>query len=144
MEKNEPTILTTSIDINSVTAVIIDAGGDKDKDNISIKSSDSVTTSGEYEIVPETPQLNLPKDISTTAVDSSTPTNNSSGIIKKKTVPLSPILNIAGDMTEMERNLTDVIKELDADEREGIYVFYLYIHTYQLRQLFRSIRSSYI
>lgn len=79
-----------------------------DKENVS--DDDSVTTSGEYEIVPEpeTPQLNLPKDTLTT------PTN-----IVKKTIPLSPILNIAGDMKEMEMNLTEVIKELDVDEKDG-------------------------
>lgn len=99
MEQNE---------ITSHTPPILNIGGDddnnKDKDNVSIKSSDSVTTSGEYEIVPETPQLNLPKDTNTT------PTN-----VVKKTIPLSPILNIAGDMKEMEKNLTEVIKELDVD-----------------------------
>lgn len=60
------------------------------EDNVSIKSSDSVTTSGEYEIVPDT-------------VDCAT---------KPAT---SPTLNIAnnGDFTELEKNLTEVIHELD-------------------------------
>lgn len=83
------------------------SGDEKDKDNLSIKSSDSVTTSGEYEIVPETPQLQLPNP-------ETTPTN-----VVKKTIPLSPILNMAGDMKEMEKNLTEVIKELDVDEKDG-------------------------
>lgn len=102
MEQNETTGNTLPILSNYCVE------DDKDKDNISIKSSDSVTTSGEYEIVPETPQLILPKDSTTT------PTN-----VVKKTIPLSPILNIAGDMTEMEKNLTEVIKELDVDEKDG-------------------------
>lgn len=60
------------------------------EDNVSIKSSDSVTTSGEYEIVPDT-------------VDC---------VDKPAT---SPTLNIAnnGDFTDLEKNLTEVIHELD-------------------------------
>ncbi|KAJ6641996.1 Rab GTPase-activating protein 1 [Pseudolycoriella hygida] len=59
------------------------------EDNLSIKSSDSVTTSGEYEIVPEAPEDNKPTK--------------------------SPTLNIAnnGDFTELEKNLHEVIHELD-------------------------------
>lgn len=60
-------------------------------DKLSIKSSDSVTTSGEYEIVTD----DLDAD----------------------TTPLgtSPTLNIAnnGNITDLEKNLTEVIHELD-------------------------------
>lgn len=62
-----------------------------DKLNISIKSSDSPTTSGEYEIV--TADLEL------------------------QTTPLgaSPTLNIAnnGNISDLEKDLTEVIYELD-------------------------------
>lgn len=59
-------------------------------DNLSIKSSDSVTTSGEYEIVPE--ELESPIALGT-----------------------SPTLNIAnnGDLKDLEKNLNEVIHELD-------------------------------
>lgn len=59
------------------------------EDNLSIKSSDSVTTSGEYEIVPESPELNKPAK--------------------------SPTLNIAnnGDFTDLEKDMHEVIHELD-------------------------------
>lgn len=60
--------------------------------NISIKSSDSPTTSGEYEIVAEDLEEN-------------------------KTTPLgaSPTLNIAnnGNISDLEKDLTEVIHELD-------------------------------
>lgn len=61
------------------------------EDNVSIKSSDSVTTSGEYEIVPDTVDCAASKPAT------------------------SPTLNIAnnGDFTELEKNLTEVIHELD-------------------------------
>lgn len=60
-------------------------------DNLSIKSSDSATTSGEYEIVPET-------------LDSS-----------DKLLGTSPTLNIAnnGNIEDLENNLDEVIHELD-------------------------------
>lgn len=62
-----------------------------DKLNISIKSSDSPTTSGEYEIVAED--------------------------LEEKTTPLaaSPTLNIAnnGNISDLEKDLTEVIHELD-------------------------------
>lgn len=59
------------------------------EDNLSIKSSDSVTTSGEYEIVPETLEINTPAK--------------------------SPTLNIAnnGDFTDLEKDMHEVIHELD-------------------------------
>lgn len=59
-------------------------------DNLSIKSSDSVTTSGEYEIVPE--ELESPIPLGT-----------------------SPTLNIAnnGNLKDLEKNLNEVIHELD-------------------------------
>lgn len=104
-------------------------GDDKDKDNVSIKSSDSVTTSGEYEIVPETPQLNLSKDTTDgCAVNALTLRDRpgqflqSETLQRKTTMPLSPILNMAGDMQEMEKNLTEVIKELDVDEQGELIV----------------------
>lgn len=59
------------------------------EDNLSIKSSDSVTTSGEYEIVPESPEGNKPAK--------------------------SPTLNIAnnGDFQDLCKNMHEVIHELD-------------------------------
>lgn len=69
------------------------------EDNLSVKSSDSVTTSGEYEIVPETPTL------------------NSSGlqIIKKNEFAISPTLNIAnnGNLMDLEQNMTECIHETE-------------------------------
>lgn len=69
-------------------------------DNVSIKSSDSVTTSGEYEIVPETPQSEIKQTSAKDIVDS--------GVV-------SPTLNIAnnGDMKELEKNLNEMIHEMD-------------------------------
>jgi len=67
-------------------------------DNLSIKSSDSVTTSGEYEIVPESPALDALVDVK-------------SGV--------SPTLNIAnnGNMNDLEQNLNEVIHELDEHKK---------------------------
>lgn len=69
------------------------------EDNLSVKSSDSVTTSGEYEIVPETPTL------------------NASGlqIIKKNGFAISPTLNIAnnGNLMDLEQNMTECIHETE-------------------------------
>lgn len=69
------------------------------EDNLSVKSSDSVTTSGEYEIVPETPTL------------------NSAGlqIIKKNKFAISPTLNIAnnGNLMDLEQNMTECIHETE-------------------------------
>lgn len=67
------------------------------EDNLSIKSSDSVTTSGEYEIVPETPD--------------------------EATKPAkSPTLNIAnnGDFTDLEKNMHEVIHELDQSNDDAV------------------------
>lgn len=60
-------------------------------DKLSIKSSDSVTTSGEYEIVPE--------ELESYTTQSGT----------------SPTLNIAnnGNFNDLEKNLDEVIDELD-------------------------------
>lgn len=60
-------------------------------DNLSIKSSDSVTTSGEYEIVPEELESQVP-------------------------LGTSPTLNIAnnGNFNDLEKNLTEVIHELES------------------------------
>lgn len=62
-------------------------------DNLSIKSSDSVTTSGEYEIVAE-------------ELDTSSLCKQSSQ---------SPTLNIGnnGNIKDLEKNLNEVIHELD-------------------------------
>lgn len=61
-------------------------------DKLSIKSSDSVTTSGEYEIVPEELETEAATQLGT-----------------------SPTLNIAnnGNFNDLEKNLTEVIHELD-------------------------------
>lgn len=68
----------------------------KMEDNLSIKSSDSVTTSDEYEIVPE---------------------DHTGAELKlsSKLDAISPILNISNenDITDMEKNLTEVIHELE-------------------------------
>lgn len=66
------------------------------EDNLSIKSSDSVTTSGEYEIVPEAPEVNQPAK--------------------------SPTLNIAnnGDLTDLEKNMHEVIHELDQETADVV------------------------
>lgn len=64
-------------------------------DKLSIKSSDSVTTSGEYEIVPEELDTMQSTQVGTT----------------------SPTLKIAnnGDFNDLEKDLTEVIHELDED-----------------------------
>lgn len=64
-------------------------------DKLSIKSSDSVTTSGEYEIVPEELDAMESTQVGTT----------------------SPTLKIAnnGDFNDLEKDLTEVIHELDED-----------------------------
>lgn len=64
-------------------------------DKLSIKSSDSVTTSGEYEIVPEELDAVQSAEIGTT----------------------SPTLKIAnnGNFNDLEKDLTEVIHELDED-----------------------------
>lgn len=96
------------------------------EDNLSIKSSDSVTTSGEYEIVPETPILNiiLSKEDSQETMEGK---KGFSGMgemsveTKKGNIPISPVLNIAsnGDINDLEKNLTEMIKELDVNDKEG-------------------------
>lgn len=65
-------------------------------DNVSIESSDSLTTSGEYEIVPEGP-LEMDK------------------------VSKSPTLNIAnnGDLLDLKKDLTEVIQELDGQKEKN-------------------------
>lgn len=66
-------------------------------DKLSIKSSDSVTTSGEYEIVPEELDAMQPAtQIGTT----------------------SPTLKIAnnGNFNDLEKDLTEVIHELDDED----------------------------
>lgn len=67
-------------------------------DKLSIKSSDSVTTSGEYEMVPE--ELDAVQQSAITQIGTQSPT-----------------LNIAnnGDFNDLEKDLTEVIHELDQD-----------------------------
>lgn len=69
-------------------------------DKLSIKSSDSVTTSGEYEIVPEELESEAPQ----------------SGT--------SPTLNIAnnGNFNDLEKNLTEVIHELDNNTTTATHI----------------------
>uniref|UniRef100_A0A336LY84 CSON008111 protein n=1 Tax=Culicoides sonorensis TaxID=179676 RepID=A0A336LY84_CULSO len=88
------------------------------EDNLSIKSSDSVTTSGEYEIVPETPALNIILSGGDEGTMEKKEAIEVEGDTKKQQIPISPVLNIAsnGDMNELEKNLTEVIKELDVNE----------------------------
>lgn len=69
-------------------------------DKLSTKSSDSVTTSGEYEIVPE--ELDIPST----------------------QLGTSPTLKIAnnGNFNDLEKNLTEVIHELDATADANINI----------------------
>lgn len=102
------------------------------EDNLSIKSSDSVTTSGEYEIVSGFPNV----DTKVLNIILSNEEENSREIVMmeegkeeilsssvddNKKFPISPVLNIAsnGDINELEKNLTEVIKELDVNDKEG-------------------------
>jgi hypothetical protein len=92
-------------------------------DNVSIKSSDSVTTSGEYEIVPDdiadvsektlNPPTPADKTVKTLSIDKD---KLASG--DKKTTPVSPILNIDGngDLKDLEKKLDEVIHELDTTD----------------------------
>lgn len=96
------------------------------EDNLSIKSSDSVTTSGEYEIVPETPILNiiLNNEDSEITMDGKASVGEMEEMFvetKRGNIPISPVLNIAsnGDINDLEKNLTEVIKELDINDKEG-------------------------
>lgn len=101
------------------------------EDNLSIKSSDSVTTSGEYEIVSGFPNV----DTKVLNIILSNNEGDSREIVMmeegkeeilsssddNKKFPISPVLNIAsnGDINELEKNLTEVIKELDVNDKEG-------------------------
>lgn len=91
-------------------------------DNVSIKSSDSVTTSGEYEIVPDDIA-----DLSEKTLNPPTPGDKIKSLsIDKdklssgdtKMTPVSPILNIDGngDLKDIEKNLNEVIHELDTTD----------------------------
>lgn len=75
------------------------------EDNISIKSSESVTTSGEYEIVPSSIEADI---------------NHQSTFIHE-IIPLSPVPSI-GDMTELQKNMDEVIHEMDL-EKTGELIF---------------------
>ena len=101
-------------------------------DNLSIKSSDSVTTSGEYEIVPEAPSLseveNALKSKSLEAIIGLKLNNKefvemegvegNASSLKVDNVSNSPVLNMEGclDISEMKKNLDDVIHELEGEE----------------------------
>lgn len=85
------------------------------EDNVSIKSSDSVTTSGEYEIVSELLDCPATMEVAGKAAGNSRAAANADtdvgGIVK---VPAkSPTLRIAnnGDFTELEKNLHEVIHD---------------------------------
>ncbi|ETN64744.1 hypothetical protein AND_003508 [Anopheles darlingi] len=114
--------------------------GSKSDDNLSIKSSDSVTTSGEYEIVPEAPLetlldaategvgrssgepeqdtasniADLAECIAEWKIGGTVPSSSSSKVLK---AAISPILNIEGDgnMMDLEKNMNEVIHELDEE-----------------------------
>ncbi len=96
---------------------------ESETDNVSIKSSDSVTTSGEYEIVPDdiadvsektlNPPTPADKTVKTLSIDKD---KLASG--DKKMTPVSPILNIDGngDLKDLEKKLDEVIHELDTTD----------------------------
>lgn len=85
-------------------------------DKLSIKSSDSVTTSGEYEIVPE--EL----DAAMQSVQLGT---------------TSPTLKIAnnGNFNDLEKDLTEVIHELDQDPTVVANVNDIKTHTEPAHQI---------
>lgn len=92
------------------------------EDNVSIKSSDSVTTSGEYEIVSELLDCPATAEAAGTgaaAASSSKPsaTAASDATGKAKAPAKSPTLRIAnnGDLIELEKNMHEVIH----DEQDG-------------------------
>ncbi|XP_035792291.1 rab GTPase-activating protein 1-like [Anopheles albimanus] len=112
--------------------------GSKSDDNLSIKSSDSVTTSGEYEIVPEAPLETLldaatasgepEQEVASNIADlaeciaegGKVGGGNSGGASSSTKVlktAISPILNIEGDgnMMDLEKNMNEVIHELDEE-----------------------------
>ncbi|XP_053674762.1 rab GTPase-activating protein 1 [Anopheles nili] len=118
------------------------SAGLKSEDSLSIKSSDSVTTSGEYEIVPEAPALG--EDLPDGEVNGRSPgcpderepvrtagdigadlaeciadaegkePGNAAG---KKLDAISPILNIEGNgnIMDLEKNMNEVIHELEEE-----------------------------
>lgn len=124
-------IISTTTTINPTeSAVVTDSlnisNNKKMEDNLSIKSSDSVTTSDEYEIVPE---------------------DHTGAELKlsSKLDAISPILNISNenDITDMEKNLTEVIHELEmmpqsnTNYQEG-NLYCSYIITKQIRTSFHT------
>lgn len=90
------------------------------EDTVSIKSSDSVTTSGEYEIVSEL--IDCPTATATSGINvqattaaaaaAGTASTSASGAAGQSQ---SPTLRIAnnGDFRELEKNLHEVIHEMD-------------------------------
>lgn len=100
----------------------MDNSNNENTDNVSIKSSDSVTTSGEYEIVPEDiadlSEKTLKDDVVANKMKHLTIDKDFDETDKKILSPVSPILNIGsnGNMTDLEKNLTEVIHELDTND----------------------------
>lgn len=85
-------------------------------DNVSIKSSDSVTTSGEYEMVPEASvEMSTTQLLERQPADGSTSITDGVNADEYKAMVLSPQLNIAnnGDISDLEKNMTEVIHELE-------------------------------
>lgn len=81
-------------------------------DNISIKSSESVTTSGEYEIVPS-----IEADVNSVSDDQKTlEAGKDQLVVSHKIVPLSPVLASIGDIAELQKNMDEVIHEMDFEE----------------------------
>ena len=94
----------------------------KSDDNISIKSSESVTTSGEYEIVPSI-ESDIKVDLK--LID----TQKGQLKIPPKIIPLSPVLVSSDDIADMEKNLDDVIHEMDDSDKNGemhFHFFFIY------------------
>ncbi|XP_058839083.1 rab GTPase-activating protein 1-like isoform X2 [Topomyia yanbarensis] len=129
---------TTPTKPESVTLQL--GAAQKTDDNLSIKSSDSVTTSGEYEIVPEATSLadvvdgtgsilNLVKDQIqqgskqfgdlnlTDCFEEDEVVVNLIASVPAKIEPISPILNIEGNgnVLDLEKNMDEVIHELDEE-----------------------------
>lgn len=87
-------------------------------DNVSLKSSDSLTTSGEYEIVSETPPMD-------TEPQQQQQSQLQHKLTKNNDCSKSPTLDIAnnGDFLDLKKDMTEVIKELDKKDKSGMLVF---------------------
>lgn len=79
-------------------------------DSLSIKSTDSMSTSGEFEIVPTEGGNNSGGGAATTI-----PPISSSSFVITPIAATSPTLNIAnnGDLRDLEKNLGEMIHEID-------------------------------